>query len=99
MGYDRAVIFVPVQAGEAETIQVFDAGRFEPAEIDDVVHVAEQVLVAPLNGPVEEDAKLVGGDVVVHGVSLNSATGSVNWLLRNYKTAVDIGQHEYIWTA
>ena len=39
--HDRAVIFIPVQAGQAEAFQVFNARRFEPAEIDDVIYVTE----------------------------------------------------------
>src|SRR5688572_1868320 len=52
--------FLAMQPRHADAVEIGHARRFEPAEIDHVVDVAKQVLVAPVDGPFDDNGKLVG---------------------------------------
>ncbi len=70
--HDGTVIGFAVHLFEAQSAHVFDACRFEPAEIDRVVDVAEHVHVGPLDGPIEQDTELIGGEGGIHRLRLES---------------------------
>ena len=49
-GQDWSLPLIRHHVAETRAAEVFDPGRFHPAEMDDVVDVAKSVLITPLHG-------------------------------------------------